>query len=89
MQSRRDSRCLVCRAERIGPRFAEPPLGCLRQTGMDDYDRAAYLEDGMDPDDPTVIANHEFMLAALWEYGRRVRRCPPVLPNESGGHRTI
>lgn len=25
-------------------------------TGMDDYDRAAYLEDGMDPDDPSVIA---------------------------------
>lgn len=56
---------------------------------MEPEDRAVYLEDGMDPDDPTVIANHEFMLAALREYGCRIRRCPPVLPNESGGHRTI
>ena len=41
---------------------------------MEPEDRAAYLEDGMDPDDPTVIANHEFMLAALREYGRIRRR---------------
>jgi len=56
---------------------------------MDDYDRQVYLDDGMDPDDPTVIANHEFMLTALREYGRRMRRCPPDLFGGTDGRGTV
>lgn len=47
---------------------------------MDEYDRQAYLEDGMDPDDPAVIAQHEFVIRTLREYGIQLgirRQWPP------------
>lgn len=36
---------------------------------MDEYDRQAYLDDGEDPDDPAIIARHEFVVQALRSYG--------------------